>query len=512
MKTKGFTFKKFYLAYVLLLVIGMIAALMYVSSILRKYEETLPECYVKEAMETLTEEASAGTLWNNYNLPPVEPGELEKHLNIQEAYLDLYKNGELTFSQNNSASTEDELCYHIENNGVTLAEVKLKAKGPAVTKLILLTYREWEIASITPLLEAKDYTLTVPADFTVLVNGIAPQPDAPAASTESEVTYTLKNIWLEPAFVIKDQEGNAVNYALKDNKVLAEFYNFTLTLPSALTVQVNGEAFTGEVLDDSRTFYHVRSLTNPEVVIADAYGNEFTYKGGNKLPLTYKTITVDSRYTVEVSGKAISADAVTTSVNPEYTQLTDYVTDLPQVNVCQVAILEDNAEIVIKDENGSPVAYDTDAVKINVPTKGLESVPADIAAEVDVLNLAQQWSLFMSADKPFKELEPVLLKDSYQYKMAKRYATGVDITFTSDHILLDPAFTENTVENFVRLADNCFFVDISFVKHMYLVKTHANVDDVMNDRFYFVKYDDTNDNIDNPTWKIASMKEIVNNE
>lgn len=512
MKAKGFTFKKFYLAYVLVLIIAMIAALVYVSSILRKYEETLPECYVKQAMETLAKEAAAGTLWSHYNLPQVEPGELEKHLNVQEAYVNMYKNGELTFSANSAASTEDELSYHIENNGVTLAEVKLKAKGPAVTKLILLTYREWEIASVTPMLEAKDYTLSVPDDFTVQVNDITLKPETDGTVAENEVTYILKSMYLEPKLNIKDHEGNTVTYALKGNKVMVEFYNFTLTLPTALKVQVNGENFAGEALDDSRTYYHIRSLTNPDVVISDAYGNEFTYKGGNKLPLTYKTITADSRYTVEVAGKPVSADAITTTANPEYTQLTDYVKDLPQVNVFQIAILADNAEIIVKDENGSPVACDTDALEITVPTKGSDTVPAEIAAEVDVLSMAQQWSLFMSADKPFKELEPVLLKDSYQYKMAKRYATGIDITFTSDHTLLDPAFTENTVENFVWLADNCFSVDISFVKHMYLVKTRAYVDDVMNDRFYFVKYDDTNDNIDNPTWKIASMKEIVNNE
>ena len=33
----------------------------------------------------------------------------------------------------------------------------------------------------------------------------------------------------------------------------------------------------------------------------------------------------------------------------------------------------------------------------------------------------------------------------------------------------------------------------------------------MNDRFYFVKYDTTNDGVDNPTWKLAGMKEIVDN-
>ena len=35
------------------------------------------------------------------------------------------------------------------------------------------------------------------------------------------------------------------------------------------------------------------------------------------------------------------------------------------------------------------------------------------------------------------------------------------------------------------------------------------VDDPMNDRFYFVRYDDTDNGLDDPAWKLASMKEIV---
>ena len=47
---------------------------------------------------------------------------------------------------------------------------------------------------------------------------------------------------------------------------------------------------------------------------------------------------------------------------------------------------------------------------------------------------------------------------------------------------------------------------------MILTRNGTRVDDETNDRFYFVKWDDTDDGIDNPTWKIASMREIVNNE
>lgn len=511
MKKKGLTFKKIYLIYLLILAVGMAAALFYVNSILHHYEESLPESCVHRVADTLVAEASQGNLFTSYSLAAATPGELESHLNLQEAYQKLYTDGELTISQQSSASTEDELVYHIENNGFPLAEVKLKAQGPAVTKLILLTSREWEVEYVKPLLEARDYTLSLPADFTVSVNDIALTPDA-SSEADKEVTYTLENIYLEPVLDIKDQEGNTVSYTLKKNQIVAEFYNYSLTLPAALQVKVNGERFIGEALDETLSFYHIRSLTKPEVLIMDAYGNEFAYTGGNKLPLTYKTIYTDSRYTVEVNGKAVSSDMITSYANPEYDALLSYVSDLPAMNEFQIAVLQADAEITVKDEQGNPIAYDTTAQEVTVSAKGLDTVPEEIAAQVDVLHAAQQWSLFMSADLPFAKLSPYLLYDSYQYKMAKRYSTGIDITFTSNHTLLDPAFTENTVTNFVWLSDNCFSVDISFVKHMYLVKTHAQVDDVMNDRFYFVKNGETGDNTTNPVWKIASMKEIVNNE
>ena len=62
--------------------------------------------------------------------------------------------------------------------------------------------------------------------------------------------------------------------------------------------------------------------------------------------------------------------------------------------------------------------------------------------------------------------------------------------------------------NFCWITDSCFSVDISFVKHMRLWYG-TPVDDPMNDRFYFVWYDDTADGADNPAWKLVSMKEIL---
>lgn len=113
----------------------------------------------------------------------------------------------------------------------------------------------------------------------------------------------------------------------------------------------------------------------------------------------------------------------------------------------------------------------------------------------------------MSNDLPFSQISSMLLQDSYQYDVAKKYATGVDITFTSAHTLKNPPFTEEKVTNYVRISPNCFSVDISFVKHMSVGAGKA-VDDAMNDRFYYVRVDDENGG----KWKLAGMKEIVEDE
>ena len=163
------------------------------------------------------------------------------------------------------------------------------------------------------------------------------------------------------------------------------------------------------------------------------------------------------------------------------------------------------------DPQGAPVelepglhSYDLTAL-----TGRLDAVPPEVAAQVDVLDVAQKWSLFMSADVRFSQLAPYLIRGSYQYEVADRYAHSIDITFTSPHSLLSPPFTDISVTNFTWISEHCFSVDISFVKHMKLTRGGMLVDDPMNDRFYFVWYDDTDDRVDNAAWKLAGIKEIV---
>lgn len=511
MKKLNLSFKKVYVIYLIVLVVASVSAILYVRSLLQEYEDMRPEKCVEEVITELAKDASEGSFFTKYGLSEVEEERFEEQIDVKKEYLALFVPKDMDFTAVNDKNEEDALYYEIKNKGTTLAKVKLKAVGPTVTKLAVLNFREWEVEEITPVLEKADYTILLPLDFTVSANDIALTVDDGVVSDEKRITYTVSNVYLEPEFEIKDKNGNKVSYTVEKNKVIAEFYDYVLTLPATLKVHVNGALFTGEPQENNRICYNIQALKKPDVVISDYYGNNFSYERKKDIPLTYMTVLADSRYSVKVDGKEIAKEAVVMSQNKEYEQLTNYVENLPQISEFDVAILKKDAEVLITDENGTTVSYEAGKEVYDFTEKknGLSEIPSEVSAEIDILKVAQDWSLFMSNDKRFAELQPYLIKDSYQYNVALQYATGVDITFTSSHILANPAFTENTVTNFHWIADNCFSVDVHFVKHMLLRAGTLKVDDTTNDRFYFVKYDDTEDGISNPTWKIASMREIL---
>lgn len=514
MKKKKITFLKVYLVYLSLLAVLVTAAVMYVNSVMHRYEDTRPEKYVKEAVELLNEEIANGEFWTSYSLPAVNAEKYEKQRDVQREYLNLFSDENIEFVQKIGDYAEDELIYEVKNGGIILAEVTLKAVGEAVTKLTVFSIREWTVTDIKPVFKTYEYSVKLPADFLITVNDVVLSKEDGVEQGDNEITYTISPVYLEPDFSITNAKGEAVNYQIRNYQVMADYFHFSLTLPDALTVAVNGEACQGKEAGNNHSTYEITLLEKPEITISDSYGNCVTYEGGKEFPLTYKNIKADSRLIVKVAGNDVPDGMVTISENMEYESLFDYVDNLPKMKVYNIAVLEKDADITVTDENGIPVIFDTEETEINL-TEGvnvLEDVPDNVSKEVDVLDIAQKWSLFMSNDLPFEQIKGFLIADSYQYQVARQYATGVDITFTSGHILGNPPFTDISVSNFSWITDDCFSVDIRFVKHMILNRTGGSVEDPMNDRFTFVKYDSTNDGVDNPEWKLVSMKEIVSNE
>ena len=492
------TFKLVYLCYVAILAVLVLAAVLYVRSVLKEYELAQPERQVQGVIAQLAEEAAGGTLFTRYGLPSVSPGPFEEGKDPQAAYLALYGAEEMSFSQSGGSREAGELSYWLENGGFRLARVKLRAVGEPVTRLGILTSRTWEVEEVQPILEARDYTLTVPNGFQVRVNGIALTREDSEASGARRTVYRVPGLYLKPEFEITGPDGRRAEYTIKNGEVLPELYDYVLTLPGTLTVTVDGAADPGEVQDNGMVRYDILRMEKPEVVISDRFGNTVEYAGGDKLPLTYGTLTAMG-CTVRVEGQVVQPDS--TEVPADFVHFADYVPDLPKTDVYRIAVLKEDAQIEVTDRNGNPAALPEGHVwDLTGSGGGLDEVPAQVSGEIDVLDVAQKWSLLMSNDLSFRQLSGYLIKGSYQYDIAYKYATGIDITFTSSHVLLDPAFTDVTVDNFVWITDSCFSVDIGFVKHMRL-GNGTLVDDPMRDRFYFVRYEDA--------WKLVGMKEVV---
>ena len=507
MTKRGISFKRAYLIYLGVLAALAAAAVGYVYFLLRDYEASQPEQRVWEAVDELSAQAAGGTFWEAYPLPQPTPGQYEAGQDVRQAYLALYGDrAALTLARSEGSVQGETVEYQVEYGGVPLARVGLRAQGEPETRLAVFTTRDWAVDYVRPELEARDYTLTLPAAFSVSLNG------TPLSGTEGEdgdVTYTVSGLYLPPDFAITDEAGGRAAYTIRDGKVLAEYFHYTLTLPDALTVRVNGEPWPGQEQGGSRVRYEIALLQEPEVLLSDCFGNEVRYQGGDELPLTSCTITASEGYTVTVDGAPVPEAAVTRRDNPDYQHFAAYVDGLPQLCTYSVAILKDGAQVAVADPEGNPVplAEGEHTYDFSQPSGG-GTVPDEVSGEIDVLKAAQDWSLFLTQDLAFSRIRDYLIPGSYQYEVAWKYATGEDITFTSAHTLLDPAFTGNTVANFTWITGDCFSVDISFVKHMRL-RTGKLVDDPMNDRFYFVRYDDPESG-EGPAWKLASMKEILN--
>ena len=341
-------------------------------------------------------------------------------------------------------STEDALRYSVRVDDSELAQVTLLAKGLPQTKLVVFTYREWYVAEVIPVLAMAEYEVTVPSDIQVKADGA----------------------FLETADAIP--------------------------------------------VSDREVKYIVRSYREPKIELQDAYGNEVVYVPGSVPPVTSMIVRMEKEYTVLVDGKQVPNEAVQIEENPEYTRFKEYVTNIPGLYTYYISVLSQNAKVTVLDAEGKEVTLqETGKTGVyEVPTPALAEVPKEVVAQIDVLEVAKNWSLFLSQDYSFKALEKHMIAGSYQHQVAKEYATGVDITFTSEHSLGNPPFTEMMVNNFTWITPDCFSVEIHFVKHMVLT-WGKKIEDPMNDVFYFVRYDDSEDGVSNPMWKMVAMKEIV---
>ena len=489
MKSKKL-FKWIYIGFAALMAMLMLAAILYVRGLLVEYEASRPERQAELAIAQLAEETKESGYWQKFDLPQVDE-------EIKTQFLALCQSDELNYIAQSTA-TEDEMEYIIRKGSFPLAKVTLKAQGPQVTKLAVFTMREWAIEGIVPLLEERTYTATLPEGFGLWADG----KELSAKAEGGKNRFTLEKVYLEPQFKVTAADGSEIGYEIKNFKVIPSIFEYSITLPATIQVQMNGKELQGTQLAGGRVRYEIMELQKPEILLSDPYGNQVQYDE-KELPMTYLSLAAPADYTVLLEGKAVAEQAVKYAVAEEYALLENLVHELPTQVHYEIAILKENAAIAVTDGQGNPVSLEQGATELDLttPLPKQDTVPQEIADQIDVLQVAQHWSLFMSNDRSFTEMAKEMDPDSYQYEVAKKYSTSIDKQFFASHTLLSPAFTENKVGNFTQITPDAFSVEVSFIKHMRLNNGGKVVKDAMNDVFYFVRNEDG--------WRLAALKEVA---
>lgn len=240
---------------------------------------------------------------------------------------------------------------------------------------------------------------------------------------------------------------------------------------------------------DSYTQMAILKIDEWEVVDIDTYFDNGLYSYDITVPIDHKVYVNN----IELSDDDISYEGDVKGLE----RLTKHI-EISKSKTYDVDNLIYEPEIKIVNKDGKEVSYETYDNKVVVSTKfkefdTLEEAKGYIKDDFDILQLAENWSLFLTDDLKgsyhgFHKLTPYLIEDSYMYDMAYNWSHNVDITFVSKHRLKNPVFTNESLKNFIIYNDNAFSCEVYLEKNMVVLGKDKVIS--MHDRWYFVYYED----------------------
>lgn len=497
-------------------VIGLIGAgawtVGYVQEVLEDYEVSQPEKVVERQIESIKEAAAQDRLEEIIEFYELEQAEYDIDISDFSEYKDKIKNAkELSYKIKNGYS-ETEQKFNILADDEVVAVLTLESVKEEV-KLAILTVNEWQVKSLTPIITLTNYnyTVEVPEGFQVTINGTTLRN--PEASEEAGwETYVVETLYSEPEIKIYDEYGKEALYDIVNNHVTPIVYSYSLRIPKEFTVSAGGKVQEGTAVADEMVYSFLTLYESLE--LQDAHGNCVEYKGGDSIFTYNYVIKLPDNFKMSVNGRDAAAYITETAANEKYQYCAEYA-EMPGLVTYEIKNAICEPAIEIYDNLGQSVecVFENGAFEITEQA-GLASIPEEVAAKVDVLEIAKMWSKLMTNDlegsqNGFGTMKEYLIPDSYLYDVAYKWVTNIDITFTFAHKLKNPPFTEERVTNYVSYGENLFSCDIYFVKHMEDLKdrNEGEIEDVMNSTFYFMQYDKTEDGVDNPCWVILDIRE-----
>ena len=253
----------------------------------------------------------------------------------------------------------------------------------------------------------------------------------------------------------------------------------------------NNEVLVSTVsLKKTKSYKIMAILTSNEWEIVD-YQNYFDHGIYNF------TISIPHEYKLYINDQLVSSDYVqkTTDIS-NLDDLTKFI-DIAVKDVYKIDNLVYEPKISILDKSDQKVNYNLKGNTIDVNPEfiqvdTLEEAKKYLKEDFDILALAENYSLFLTDDlggdrHGLYKLTPYLLEDTNLYDRLVSFSKGPDILMVSTHTFKNPRFTNETLTNFTIYNDNAFSVDVHLEKNM--IVSHKDKVDVLNDKFYFIYYE-----------------------
>ncbi len=174
------------------------------------------------------------------------------------------------------------------------------------------------------------------------------------------------------------------------------------------------------------------------------------------------------------------------------------IVDMPLLNHYKISHLTKKPNIKVVDSKGNEIKYEVIDNKYYAnnyyKTDSEQDAMKKLKHTFDTMAFAEMWSKFLTKDLTgswhgLYQLTPNLIEKTNMYQSAYNWAHNVDITFTSNHYLATPAFTNEKLSNFTVYNENMFSVEVYLEKNMVLTRSGEKRVSVMHDMLYFAYHD-----------------------
>ncbi|MBR5279441.1 MAG: hypothetical protein IKU26_00535 [Clostridia bacterium] len=264
--------------------------------------------------------------------------------------------------------------------------------------------------------------------------------------------------------------------------------------------------------DDVRVAEIELKAVNTKVIFAILNVSDWEVTRFEPIVQTYEadsvTVTIPDTHQISINGVPVDnsfAKKQNLAV-AEFASFKQYMKESVVLSEYEIPGALMNGTLKITTKDGSVVPYVPDAngdIYVNY-TDYAATVPTTYSDTA--VTIAKTWENFMTRDLQGEGLSTMaqyLIKDSAYYEKALIFLYG-DAWMTSAHYTSGNVYSPIVVEDYTRYSEECFSCHIQFTKTMYLYKQNKYATNEIDAVFYFLNYDDTDDGIHNPTWKLVA--------